>query len=186
MDLCAGYWQCTLDPSYFHACGIIAPKGTFVSTWMLHCLKNASAYFQFTTPPLFDELSDAIKAWIDDSTIHAKTESELMHHIENFFAICSKQNLRLSAQKCSIYTKKAKWCKRTSDNEVYQLNSRNMKAFQNMKLPMNADELYQFIHCCQWMSSCVRDFHRMVPSLIKILEKAYLETGSEGKARQKT
>lgn len=46
MDLVAGHWQCSLDPSSYDACGIVAPQGTFVSTRVLHGLKNASSYFQ--------------------------------------------------------------------------------------------------------------------------------------------
>lgn len=48
MDLAAGYWQCSLDPTSYDACGIIAPQGTFVSTRVLQELKDAASYFQST------------------------------------------------------------------------------------------------------------------------------------------
>lgn len=75
---------------------------------MLHQLKNASAYFQSTIAPLFDKMKNAMKAWIDDFSIHAKTESNLLEHVEDFFKICDEHNLRLSAKKCSFYRKKEK------------------------------------------------------------------------------
>lgn len=72
MDLYARYWQCPLDPGYYDACEIIAPKGTFVSALVLHSLKKASANFQTTISSLLEELKDNIKALIDDFTIDAK------------------------------------------------------------------------------------------------------------------
>lgn len=84
IDFCSSYWQCPLDPSSYEACGVIAPQGKFVSTRVLHGLKNASAYFQSTIPPLFDDIEHAMKAWIDDFTIHSKSEEELLDNLEKF------------------------------------------------------------------------------------------------------
>lgn len=115
MDFCAGYWQVPLGPEYHDACEIIAPEVTLVSTPVLHGLKNASAYFESTIPPLFDKLTSAIKTWIDDSRIHCKTEKELLEHVEGFFEICNKHKIRLLAKKCSFHTKKVKWFGRVID-----------------------------------------------------------------------
>lgn len=104
LDFCSSYWQYPLDPGSYDACDIIAPKGTFVSTRVLHGLKNASAYFQSTTPPLFEEMKHAIKAWIDDFTIHTETESRLLEYLNRFFEICSTHNLYLPAKQSAIFT----------------------------------------------------------------------------------
>lgn len=176
MDFCAGYWQCPLDPDSYDACGIIAPQGTFVSTRVLYGLKNASMYFQSTISPLFHKLQTNMKAWIDDFILHAKTEGELLTYVKDFFEICEQYNLRLSAKKCSFYTKKVKWCGRIIDSTGYHLDPRNIEAIRSMESPINAAELCQFIHCCRWMSTSIPDFHRRVQPLNELLEKAYKAT----------
>lgn len=93
MELVASYWQCLLEPASYDARGIFAPQGTFVSTRVLHGLKKASSYFQSTIPLLFEELKESMNAWIDDFTLHAKTEDKLISHGNTFFTICKKIQL---------------------------------------------------------------------------------------------
>lgn len=88
---------------------------------MLHGLKNTSTFFQSTISSLFHELQDAMIAWIDDFTVHAKSKSELVDHIENYFGVSSKHDLSLSAKSCLFYTKNVKWCGWIMDKEGYQL-----------------------------------------------------------------
>lgn len=68
LDSCSSYWQCPLESDLDEACGIIAQE-TFVSTRVLHGLKNAVAYFQSTIQPILGSMKHAMKAWIDDFTI---------------------------------------------------------------------------------------------------------------------
>lgn len=84
LDFCSNYWQCPLDPQSFDACGIIAPQGAFVSTRALRDLNNALPYFQSTKLSLFVDIKDAVKAWIEDFTIQAKTEPQLLEYLETF------------------------------------------------------------------------------------------------------
>lgn len=185
LDFCSGYWQCPLHPSSYEACGIIAPQGTFISTRVLHGLKNAAAYFQSTIPPLFQNLKNAVKAWIDDFIIHSKSENELLQHLCEFFETCAKHNLFLSAKKCEFYTKKVRWCGRIIDSKGYQLDPRNMEAIKTLNAPVNAAELCQFIHCCRWMSTSIPDMHRKMQPLNDMLEKAYKLTGKRRKSTLK-
>lgn len=62
LDFRSGYWQCPFEPEVYEASGTIALQGTFVSTLILHGLKNVSAYFQLTIPPLFENTKHAMKA----------------------------------------------------------------------------------------------------------------------------
>lgn len=54
IELVAGYSKCPLDLGSKEACGIVAPQDTFVSTRVLHGLKNASSYAQSTIAPILD------------------------------------------------------------------------------------------------------------------------------------
>lgn len=185
LDFCSSYWQCPSEPSSYQACGIIAPQGTFVSTRVLHELKNASAYYQSTIPPLFDEMKHVFKAWIDDFILYAPTEMDLLQRLDEFFMICGKYNLRFSATKSVFFTRMVKWCGRIIDRDGYQLDPRNIEALRTMEAPITASELCQFIHCCRWMSNCIPDYHRIVKPLDEVLEKAYAKAGKRKKSALK-
>lgn len=85
---------------------------------------------------------------MDDFTIHEKTGSELLKHLEAFFTICTKQKGRLSPKKGLFPPMKVRWCKRVIDSEGYQLNPRKMQAIRNMDAPTGAAGLCPQISCC--------------------------------------
>lgn len=126
---------------YGFLCGILAvpnrPKfirrvwiHSFARRFCIHCvflaLKNAFASFQLTFPLLFDELKDAIKAWIDGFSLHAKTKDELLHHVGQFSPNCKKHKSHWLAKNCSIYAKKMKWCGCIIENNGSHLDSCNL------------------------------------------------------------
>ena len=110
LDFCSGYWQLPVDPESWDACGIVTPKGTYSSTRVLPGLTNATVHFQSTVEPLFAELRDHLKAWLDDFNLHAKTEDELLSVFKRFLQICQEKNLFLSAKKCQLFKKEVTWC----------------------------------------------------------------------------
>lgn len=138
MNLCVGYLQSPLDPSWYGEYAIIDPLRTFVSTRVLHGLKRASAYFQSAIPVQVDKPKDAIKAWIDDFTIDEITEGELLQHIDDLFAIFNKHNLRLSANNAHVTPKKGNDVGASLDRNGCHLYPTNMEAINNMDTPLNA------------------------------------------------
>lgn len=58
-----------------------------MSTRVLRRLKNASAGFQATIPPLFDKLESEINAWTDNLIIDIRTENDVLEHVKDFFKI---------------------------------------------------------------------------------------------------
>lgn len=78
------YWQMPLHTSSYSACGIICSGGTFVSTNVLHGLKQAAAHFQSTIPQCFHSRQDELKYWIHKLTLCATTEIKLLEYLKNF------------------------------------------------------------------------------------------------------
>lgn len=89
LDFCPGYGHCPLHPGSFEAYGIVSLQETFVSTSVFYKLKEAAAYFQFTTLLLFGRIRNQMKAGTDNFKIHTETGTKLLNYLEIFF-----QNLR--------------------------------------------------------------------------------------------
>lgn len=49
----------------------------------------------------------------------------------------------------------------------------NIEAMWNIANPIDADGLSQLVHCCQWMSIRIPDYHQQIDPLQGALEVAY-------------
>lgn len=96
LDFCVKYLRCPTESESYGSCGMIAQRGAYVSTRVLHALKNAYSYFRSTIPPLFNPRRDTIKGRIDNFIAYAKTGLELMFNLEEFCMIFKLHNMSLS------------------------------------------------------------------------------------------
>lgn len=181
LDFVSGYWQLPLDPESVNLCGIITPKGTYSSLRVLQGLTNAAAHFQSVIEPLFAEMRSNMKAWLDDFNLFAKCEDQLISLLSQFFGICKRFNLFLSAKKCCFFAETIKWCGREIDAQGYRLDPTRSEALRKMHLPTKAGELCEFIHCLRWMSISIPSFSKRVSLLNEVLEEAYKVAGRRTK-----
>ena len=147
LDFVSGYWQLPVDRDSWDACGIVTPKGTVSSTRVLPGLTNATSFFQSSVEPLFYELRDSMKAWLDDFNLHEKTEDELLHALEKFFVTCSQYGLFLSALKCRFFAQEVRWCGGIISAKGVRMDPARVSGLQDLQTPVSAGELCQFIHC---------------------------------------
>lgn len=101
-----------LHPDSYDVAGVVCPKGVLSSTRVLHDLRNASAHFTSTVEPLFAELRQNIKAWVDDFNIHAVDENTVLDTIDRFLQIAEDHNLFVSAIESLFFDTEIKWCGR--------------------------------------------------------------------------
>ena len=181
LDFVSGYWQLPLHPKSMPLCCVVTPDGIFSSRRVLQGLTNAVSYFQRTVEPLFSELRDSMKAWLDDFSLYAKTEKDLLDSLEIFLKICHEKGLYLSAKKCNLYTKELKWCGRIFSENGYRMDPSRISGLKDMEVPQNAGELCEFVHCCRWMYMALPLFSQRVSLLNNVLEEAYTKSGRRTK-----
>ena len=100
LDFVSSYCLLPLDPDSYSASGLITPLGVVLSMRVLQGLANSTAHFQRSIEPLFSELRENMKPWVDDFIVHAATESKLLQSLEKVFAICERRSLYFSTRKC--------------------------------------------------------------------------------------
>ena len=106
LDFVSAYLQLPLHPDSYETCGIVGPKWVIVSKRVLQGLAIAGSYFQSTVEPLFQEMRNNMKAWLDDLKLHAGNEEKLLDLLERFFQICHEHCLFLPGKK-SIFFREA-------------------------------------------------------------------------------
>ena len=177
LDFVSAYWQLPLHPDSYETCGIVGPRGLIVSKRVLPGLANAASYFRSTVEPLFQEMRNNMKAWLDDFNLHVGNEEKLMDLLEKFFQICEKHGLFLSAKKCVFFSRSLKWCRRIINQDSCTLDRSRIQGLRDMEMPQTAGELSQFVHYCSWMSLAIPNFASTVAPLTDTLEEAHKISG---------
>lgn len=177
----SAYLQLPLNPDSYTACGIVTPKSVLASKRVLLGLANATSYFQSSVEPLFSNMRDNLKAWLDDFNLHANTEGHLLGLLEQFFHTCQEHGLFLSAIKSVLFSTSLKWCGRIISAKGYTLDPLRLDGLLHMRLPKTAAELGEFIYCCRWRSIAIPDFNRRLAPLSSVLEEAYSKSGRRTK-----
>jgi len=177
LDFVSGYWQLPLDKDSQHLHSFITPRGVVSPTRTQQGSRNAAQNFQAKVEPLFAELRDRLKAWLDDFLLYCTSEDELLDSLLRFFTICSDYNLYLSAKKCEFFQRTVRWCGRLISPEGVQLDPSRLSGLKHISLPQTAGELCEYVHCLRWMSRSIPDFVRVSAPLQEILERAYALKG---------
>lgn len=137
LDFCSGYCYpvhlCSYNP-----CRITDNQGAFISTCVIHELKNAAPFFQSTIPPLIYSSKIAVKARIGGFVIYVESEDDLLYHLDEFFTTCAKFNLILFAREFELYAKKVKWFGCMIDSGRYQPDPHIIEAIKRLDTPVNA------------------------------------------------
>lgn len=181
MHFVAAYWKLGLHPDSKELCGIITSLLVVVAKLVLQGLANSTSYFQSSVKPLFSSIRKNLHAYLDDFSLHSKTEEGILETTEEFFSICKEHNLFLSARKCKFFQKSLKWFGRVISKDGYTLEQYRLSGLQDIKEPETGAALAQFIYCTRWMSNCLPNFSRVSQPLIDILEEAFKKSGKRTK-----
>ena len=181
IDLCHGYWQMPLEKESQECQSFITPEGVFTPTRVLHGQTNATFYFQSTISKICHPLRKNILQWLDDLLIHAETPEKLLDILGNFFEICQQHGIKLHAAKCKLFLTEVQWCGRLISKRGIRMDPRRLQGLQEMKPPVTADQLQQFICAANWMRNAIPECNKTLSPLSNILETALKKAGKRTK-----
>lgn len=181
MDFVSGYWQLPLEQELQEYHSIVTPKGIYSPKRTQQGGKNSVANFQSQVEPLFRDIRENLKAWLDAFVVHCRDERSLLSLLERFLLICRSHRLYLSARKCVFFTETVRWCGRLISKDGIKMDPTRVLALRDLDTPRTAGELSQFVHCLRWMSNSIPQFSERSAILNDVLEKAYKRTGRRTK-----
>ena len=106
IDSVSGYWQLPLDKRSQLLLSFMNTNKVVCPTRCTQGGKNAGANFQSKVEPLFAEIRDSLKAWLDDFMLHCTTENGLLEVKEKFFCICRASNLKILITKSDFFAQR--------------------------------------------------------------------------------
>ena len=140
--------------------------------------KNRGTNFQSKVEPVFTNIREQIKAWVDDLVLHCRTEEDLFDTLLKFFIISREANLKISITKCQIFRQLVRWCGQIIESKGVQFDPRNQSGLQGIELPISAGELCEYVQCLPWMSYSIPNLPNRISPLKKALSEAYTKSGS--------
>lgn len=185
LDLSQGYWQLALHKNSQELMSIQTPQGIYSPTRLLQGGTDSGNYFQAVLQPVFAAKIAGRKflQWVDDFLLYAAEERELLANISQFFKACSQINLKLHAEKCTLFAREVTFCGRLLSETGIRHNPRNLAALVNMSRPSTGAELQQFLCAANWCRTSIPDYSRRAAPLHDLLEGVYKTAGHRSKAR---
>ena len=182
-DLFKGYWQVPLEEKDREALAFMTPEGTFAPKRLLMGATNGVAHFQRVMDQLLEPIRANCVVYLDDVLLHASSEDEFLRVTAEFYAICDKAGLKISAAKSRIYAKQVKFCGRLYDGETARYDPERIRTLVELPTPENAALLMQFVAAANWMRQSLPCFAETIAPLRELLEAAYSKAGSRKKKR---
>ncbi len=78
IEFVSGYWKLPLDPATAAAHSIITPNAMYTPSRTLQGASNSCTNFQANVEPIFSDIREHLKAWLDDFVLHCKSEEQLL------------------------------------------------------------------------------------------------------------
>ncbi len=144
IDLSHAYWQILLHEDSKEIMSIQTPVELYTPNRILQGSTDAANHFQGCTSQLFSDISNNFIQWIDDFLLFADSVRALLQVVSSFIDVCDRDNLKIHAEKSSVFATSAQFCGRKVFKEGIQHDPRRIKALKEMPAPNNAGELLQF------------------------------------------
>lgn len=150
--------------------------------------EKRSRDFQSKVEPLFADIRDRLKDWLDDFPAHRKTEAELLDALEMFLEICVSSRLKITARQTHLFQQSVNWRGRDIDKDGVRLDPRNLNGLQEIHLPLIASDLCEYASSGHTiassghtMSNGIPDFAHRIAPFKEVLEEDYNKSGSRTK-----
>ena len=185
LDLFKGYWQFPLDELAQKLFSFMTDKGVYSSRVVIQGMGDAVPYFQSTMHYSFPKYyMTALLIWLDDLLGHAKTYAEFFEILTYVLEVCEALNIKLSAEKCVLFTRTAEWCGRVLSKDGYGYNPKKIQGLLDLQAPTTARDLYEFVTACGWMRTSIPAFAQLVHPLQEIINAGFVYAKST--SRKKT
>lgn len=116
---------------------------------------------------------------------HSPTIHQLLETLEFIFKTCDLFNLKLSTDKCELYSTSVKFCGQILSKDGISQDPERISALVNMKPPTNVSELQQYLCAINWIQSSIVDYARISKPLTDWLQQLSEGTSRKGQVLKK-
>lgn len=169
LDMAQAYHQVDLPEQYQDKLSFVTPWGTYRYKRMVFGLKTAASTFQALIDTIIDETGlSGIFPYQDDILICSNSFDETMTKLSILFDAFQKNNLTLSAPKCSFHSSEVNYLGfMISNNRICPIQSNIMK-INSFPVPTTKKQLKRFVGLCGYYRHLIPCYADLIQPLQKL------------------
>jgi hypothetical protein len=143
-------------------------------------LCNESATYQhYMNDVFFDYLNNFVSIYINDIFIYSNFKKEHIKHVKKKLQRLQNADLQTNIDKCEFSIHEIKYFELIVDRNEIRMNSEKIKTILQWATSQNLKQIQKFLEFCNFYRRFIKNFAKIVKSLIKLIRKNVFFTWNE-------
>jgi hypothetical protein len=136
-------------------------------------------YQHYMNDVFFDYLDDFVFAYIDDIFIYSNFKKKHIKHVKKILQRLRDADLQVDIDKCEFFVHETKYLDLIVDRNEIKMNSKKIKIILYWATSQNLKQIQRFFEFCNFYKRFIKNFAKIVKSLIKLIRKNVFFTWNE-------
>ena len=166
IDLCAGYFQCAMDPASAEKTAFSIPQGLFQFNVMAMGLKTSpSTFMRLMNAALHGLLYKICMVYLDDIIIPSSNFQETLSRLRQVFLRLRQAGLKLKPSKCVLFKREVKFLGHVVNSKGISTDKDKTIKVENWPTPTNGDEVLSVLGLTGYYRRFVKDYAKLAHPL---------------------
>jgi hypothetical protein len=136
-------------------------------------------YQHYMNDVFFDYLDDFVFAYINDILIYSNFKKKHIEHVKKILQRLRDAELQVDINKCEFSMHETKYLNLIVNRDEIRMNSAKTETILQWATSQNLKQIQRFLEFCNFYKRFIRNFAKIVKSLIKLTRKNVLFTWNE-------
>jgi hypothetical protein len=140
---------------------------------------ESTTYQHYMNDVFFDYLDDFVSIYINDILIYSNSKREHIKHVKKILQRLRDADLQANIDKCEFSIHEIKYLEFIVERDEIRMNSEKIETILQWATSQNLKQMQRFLEFCNFYRRFIRNFAKIVKSLIKLTRKNVLFTWNE-------
>jgi hypothetical protein len=122
----------------------------------------------------FDYLNEFVSTYINDILIYNNSKKKHVKHVKKILQRLRDANLQADIDKCEFFVHEIKYLNLIVKRDEIRMNSEKIETILQWATSQNLKQMQEFLDFCNFYRRFIRNFAKIVKSLIKLTRKDVL------------
>jgi hypothetical protein len=136
-------------------------------------------YQHYMNDVFFDYLNDFVSIYINDILIYSNFKKEHVNHVKKILQRLRDADLQIDIDKCEFFVHDIKYLDLIVERNEIRMNSKKIETILHWATSQNLKQIQKFLEFWNFYKRFIKNFTKIVKSLIKLIRKDVLFTWNE-------
>jgi hypothetical protein len=132
---------------------------------------ESTTYQHYMNDVFFDYLDDFVSIYINDIFIYNNFKKEHVKHVKKMLQRLRNADLQADIDKCEFFVHETKYFDFIVDRNDIRMNFEKIETILQWTISQNLKQIQKFLKFCNFYRRFIRNFAKIVKSLIKLIRK---------------